>query len=568
MDNSIILFDSRSELINPSDSSFQKRELLEISLKENINIDSELNTIVNLNLIKKSYINIIIPLCFGSVLSDFLGLRLATHIRCTSGPNQNANIHLYSFANLKEYITNECLNIIKTTGVFLIDYDVNSILQSYTITETLLTTDNINGEVSKLKLDIPLNYEDSHSISNEWAIYRWSKLLKANNKDITDISNKLQSELYFKYQQTINPVNELDSITDDELIIKHLGESTILFIDDQQHKGWTEIFEELMLSRNNIDFMSLDIEFKKLTKTEIIDRSLKMIQDENVDVLMLDLRLHSDDILQKNIKEITGYKILQKVKELNSGIQVIIFSATNQILNLQALTEAKADYFFPKGGISENSIDLRNRLLKLINTLSNCIDQSKWLKPKIISANESYLTLRTKERKKKINKELSRAISNFLSLAVDNLKSRDLDNKLDGAFIYCFLILEALETQLINEKDYIKVKFQDINGKVKDGYKFYFRGSEIFLKEFEYNSFTKTKIGGDLISTSNRIPHKQKIQNIIYNANIQQIDPTKLVKIRNSFIHPNLIENKKTIQIGRTNFQEIFDICISLIKEI
>ncbi len=50
--------------------------------------DSELTEIV-LNLLKENeYDNIFLPLCFGQTLSDFNGLRLATHIRCTPTKNQ------------------------------------------------------------------------------------------------------------------------------------------------------------------------------------------------------------------------------------------------------------------------------------------------------------------------------------------------------------------------------------------------------------------------------------------------------------------------------------------------
>lgn len=44
------------------------------------------------------------------------------------------------------------------------------------------------------------------------------------------------------------------------------------------------------------------------------------------------------------------------IKKINPGIQVIIFSATNKVWNLQALQEAGADGFIIKES-PENSID-------------------------------------------------------------------------------------------------------------------------------------------------------------------------------------------------------------------
>ena len=59
--------------------------------------DKELNLLVHEWLDNKEYDNIFLPLCFGSTLSDFNGLRLATHIRCSATSSQLSNIFIYSF---------------------------------------------------------------------------------------------------------------------------------------------------------------------------------------------------------------------------------------------------------------------------------------------------------------------------------------------------------------------------------------------------------------------------------------------------------------------------------------
>ena len=45
-------------------------------------------------LLEEKYDNIFLPLCFGPTLSDYNGLRLATHIRCTDTPN-NVSTYLH-----------------------------------------------------------------------------------------------------------------------------------------------------------------------------------------------------------------------------------------------------------------------------------------------------------------------------------------------------------------------------------------------------------------------------------------------------------------------------------------
>jgi hypothetical protein len=62
-----------------------------------------------------------------------------------------------------------------------------------------LTKKELSSEIIKVKLSPPKNYEDSHSIANEWAIYRWASSIGASDEQITSIKQKIGSQLYFKY---------------------------------------------------------------------------------------------------------------------------------------------------------------------------------------------------------------------------------------------------------------------------------------------------------------------------------------------------------------------------------
>ena len=115
MSKSIIFFDATTNLVNPNNQEFINKNPIEIFINNEKPIDQEITRFVTENLLHVEYTNIIIPACFGGILSDFLGLRLATHIRCTSGINQTANIFLYSFTGVQDYFSNECFNILKTT---------------------------------------------------------------------------------------------------------------------------------------------------------------------------------------------------------------------------------------------------------------------------------------------------------------------------------------------------------------------------------------------------------------------------------------------------------------------
>ncbi|UOE39711.1 response regulator [Chryseobacterium oryzae] len=200
------------------------------------------------------------------------------------------------------------------------------------------------------------SYKTHHSIANEWAIYRWSNTIGATDKDIEKIENKVENQLYFKYLQSIFPISDIPKIEENELKIKHLQDSKILYIDDEADKGWYEIFCKILVDINEVqEFDYLGDELKDKSQEEIINLSLNKIKEQDTDIVILDFRLHENDFTD-DISEVTGLKILKEIKKINPGIQVIIFSATNKIWNLQALQNAGADGFIVKES-PENSVE-------------------------------------------------------------------------------------------------------------------------------------------------------------------------------------------------------------------
>lgn len=319
--------------------------------------DSRLHTIVSEELNGDKYDNIFIPLCFGNSLSDYNGLRLAAHIRCTKTLNQLSNIYIYGFVGYKDLLEHPCFNILKTKNVFLIDYSKKAIQEADKNTISPLKEEELTKEIQKLALTAP---KDNHTIANEWAIYRWVTTIGTGVRDegIDIINRNIQQNLYFKYLQTIYPItkNELSDIK----IVKDKGcerSPKILYIDDEAEKGWDEIFATLLCDGNNLDYECLEDDIKKLSKEEIITTSIKEIKEKDIDIVILDFRLHNTDFSKEiPIEEVTSMEILKQIKEYNKGIQVLIFSATNKIWNLQALERLGADGFIIKEA-PENSIN-------------------------------------------------------------------------------------------------------------------------------------------------------------------------------------------------------------------
>ena len=248
-------------------------------------------------------------------------------------------------------------NFLKCPNVYYVDYNINSIqvflsrisFKNFKSKDMLENLKNIN-------IKPPTSYKSHHTISNEWAIYRWAHAIGASDNDIEKIENKVENNFYFKYLQAIYPITEIPKIGEDQLRIDNLKDAKILYIDDEADKGWYEVMFTIIAGVNKVkDFDYLGNELKNKTQNEIIDLSIKKIKEYDAEIIILDFRLHDNDF-DCNIKEVTGYKILQAIKEINPGIQVIMFSATNKVWNLQALQDAGADGFIMKES-PENSVD-------------------------------------------------------------------------------------------------------------------------------------------------------------------------------------------------------------------
>ncbi|MFZ4412018.1 MAG: hypothetical protein ACOYOV_02960 [Bacteroidales bacterium] len=155
--------------------------------------------------------NIFIPLSFGSILSDFLGLRLALHIRTSATNNQCSNLFLYGTESMESIIQNDFSLILRTKGVFLIDYNLIELKHFAAIKDIILNKIDLKGELGKIHLKVPANLYDNHSVANIWGMYRLLELEEIDPMTINSIvtqKNKLNS-IYFKWLLAKNKTEEL-----------------------------------------------------------------------------------------------------------------------------------------------------------------------------------------------------------------------------------------------------------------------------------------------------------------------------------------------------------------------
>lgn len=531
--------------------------------------DEDLQEGVSKWLTTTEYDNLFIPICLGATLCDFNGLRLATYIRCTDTINRLKPIFIYSFVDYSYLLDNEYFNILKTKNIFLIDYSAKSFIDALSKAKSQLTTENLMKEIRKLNLSVPKNIGDSHSIANKWAIYRWSQTIDTDEvSEILQNKKNISSNLYFKYLQTIYPISSTGSISEESLKIKSSIKPKILYIDDDADGGWSEIFCKIILEENKMDFHYIGDELKSKSEDEIIDLSLSKIIDEEFDIVILDFRLHRNDIIEKDVKKITGFRILEKIKKHNSGIQVIIFSATNKIWNLEVLQEF-ADGFILKEN-AENSSDseyTKNNILYFVNILegrSNMIFLKRFYK----DYDDIQTLLLPRKKVKNLNplpKEFVDEVLKWLLLSNDIVsKGKCDDDKIMSSFLFKFSVLENLANRIIDVDNPIKDDFENKNGR---NFKFQFRKSDRRLKNFvedeeKHGYYRRSK---SVFKSFRNLPWSIKILNALDFISEEKLGEEQLnlvIKKRNDFIHSNTTTGDK----AKVDFEDIIFLHDLIIK--
>ena len=512
--------------------------------------DKDLDNYVKEWFTESEYKALYIPLCFGKILSDYNGLRLAIHIRCTPSINQNKPIYIYSPVPTSFLVRSQYFDILKTRGVKLINMHPEKIIESLGSINPL-TENDIKHEMGKIQLPVPQNYEDGHSIANEWAIYRWANATDSEDSAIEKITNTIKSNLYFKHLTTIYPPSEIKLIKEDRLKFRdqlsgisdgllEQKDINILYVDDEADKGWYEIMANIIYDVNNINgFDYLGESLKALSQQEIIDQVVNRVKEDSANIVLLDFRLHKKDHDSHSIEDITSVQILKKIKAFNPGIQVIVFSATNKVWNLLALQKYGADGFVIKES-PENSKDpsfTERTIDNFINTMSVCISNRY---KKEIYQSVSKLNCKLKEDAKKhiVDKGFQKAVELFYAIACLSLPKYVEDQNFDHSFMNFFRIIEAVANEQIDAEN-PEVKENEKTGTIRYYYKF--RGTDDYLMDYDEEEFSQT--GKKLSLPKRSLPFVQKLYNLFARLGVYSPATYEMVQKRNNLTHPNLKVN-------------------------
>lgn len=314
---------------------------------------------------------------------EYLGLRLAYHIRLTKILGEKANIPIIIIAEESFQflgLTYPEPSILFTKGLYLIKESLEDYKKTLNWFNEgkIKPLENVANFVRSVSINPPSNYHSHHSIANEWSILRWAKVLGISTEieALKDVRSNIESLLYYKYLQAKYPIEA----EPDKAAFKINGKGRILYIDDEWNKGWNEVLSNYFAtSSTEIEFETLKYDFKDKSHQEILKECDKKIQSYKPDVVLLDLRLSDSDFINShNSTHLTGYKVLQAIKSINPGVQVIIFTASNKVWNFTELLKAGCDDFILKESpeLSTDNEYSRNSIAKMASSVSTAFKMS------------------------------------------------------------------------------------------------------------------------------------------------------------------------------------------------
>jgi len=497
---------------------------------------------------------LIIPVRLGNEDAEHMGLYIGLHIRLTKELEAIRFLPvLFVSKQSKEEILSNQINTLKEKSGLLL-FTKGSYLVSASSLDEYITKplSNLDEQVLLEKVIPSLNIQNTqdpgHQLANDWGAFRLAKFAGYTLK------LRKPSSLYFKFK---------DSFTNNEIVpnanntIGGFKEScNALLIDDNASSGWSETLEHIL--RSKIVNPGKPVSFEVIT---LSDDALRYADYINYDVVFLDLRLLKEEDKSNQINTIddfTGTTVLKLIKEINPGIQVVIFTASNKVWNIEKLLELGANGYYIK---ESPEYILSTRFSKdnydeFIKTIQTCLLRKPLKQIYIISQNiKSIIT--TLVRTKKIDKSFGKSVQQYIELANKIIDAARTENDYAMGYLVLFKCIE-----LIND-NYI-IEDSPTNWKIT---------SDGPLKQFRYNKGNNTAASVTPIAFTNNLPSTfEKIagftSQVLGFTNVEVLDLYHNVQRRNKFIHPDESGTLTPIQLGENKMIFTYEGYTKLIKSL
>lgn len=373
-----------------------------------------------------------------------LFLRMALHFRLTEslpGNSRFAPIVFVSDWKLEKLVK-------KGTGGQVFMTDGVYLRQRSSLSESLGSFAGLEADSFRAgfldRISIPTPKGSNHSLANQWGASRLYMIIKGQKaeKDTFKSFQDIHKDLYFKYvTQRIPPRAAKENIGKEKYEVGRSAGKQILLIDDEADKGWTKTLS-LLFPMSHFDPKENVISESVLDYESFSEGARQKIESGKYDLVLLDLRLGG---IQEDYvvipEDMSGYKVLRKIKELNRGTQVIMLTASNKAWNLKALMRPDygADgYFVKESPEYEFSDDLSTENLRsLIKDAERCLRRGY-----LRSFWDFVLSFDSQEDK------LVQEVRAQLSIAFDMVSRADTSKQFPYAYLALYQVMEIVTSSL------------------------------------------------------------------------------------------------------------------------
>jgi len=447
-----------------------EEDIVHITFPQNILTDAEIHEWIVQNLQSDLKV-LIIEASLGSSHLEYLGIRMALHIRLTPELGQTRFCQLIMISNddLGLIIREDKAGIailLCSEGTKLVtanSISIKTVLESskpFLVDSPSAIRDKI---LAKIKL-VPPQGSGRHSLANHWGAYRLDQIAGTNVLTSNESVNKKRKELYFKYligqQEELNiETAKKARLTGPKVVGKMaLNDKVdcrgkqILIIDDEAEKGWTDILSSLC---KNADITSIDTSLKH---DRFMESARQHLGKRSWDLIFLDLRLDPknedtiDFINGAATMDYSGAKLLTQIKAINRGTQVIMLTASNKAWNMKELLDQGANgyyikespeiahsYAFSHQNYKSLISDIKRCLsMRYLHTIWNCVQEIKLHSPQFDIIAPENLDIENKEGIRYWN-EILKTLDSILPM----LESKAGD-KLNFTVLLLFRVLEVL----------------------------------------------------------------------------------------------------------------------------
>ncbi len=391
------------------------------------------------------------------------------------------------------------------------------------------------------KINIPAPKGSNHSLANQWGASRLYMIISGENakKDAFKDFQDIHKRLYFKYICHKIPADRPNLKSENpNYQVKGAAGKRVLLIDDEAERGWTKSLSLILPSARFSP--TDDVIAETVMDYDGLSAGTKSkIEERDYDLILLDLRLggiREDFVVEP--EQMSGYKVLQRIKQLNKGTQVIMLTASNKAWNLKTLmnrTMGADGYFVKESPEYEFSDELSAANLRsLIKDIERCLNQGYLRK--------FWSFIRSFDR---LNGDLAGEVRAQLEIAYEMAAKAETTDDFHYAYLALYQSLEIVTSKLTDWQ----IDIQNKNSKL------------LYLPDRNYAKELVAPSDNDVIwnykplalhtvSKNGLFPQKEKLA-ALYLQSWNQKDRgllflmDQLIAVRNALIHP---ENAKLFE--------------------